>query len=253
MATHQITTANRSQMLSEPRSEAGLYSPNLLARSPWIGLLMVLIGGIIFVTMSINLQLKGPLIQWDAPLARSLPTYSLQHANYMHPITEAGFFIGGWVTTIGAFALLMHFSTWHRWEEFFMVLIGMVGESLIFLAINTSVGRPRPPMQLWHVLTISSFPSGHAEVSVVFFGLLAYFLVPKARSSFLKVLIVVLAVLTMLFIGFCRLMAGGHYLSDVIAGYALGLFWSGIAYTFIELFFAERRRRHGEKGEASQT
>ena len=42
------------------------------------------------------------------------------------------------------------------------------------------------------------------------------------------------AFLTILYIGFCRLYMGGHYLTDVLAGYALGVAWAGLVFTLIE-------------------
>jgi hypothetical protein len=47
----------------------------------------------------------------------------------------------------------------------------------------------------------------------------------------------------MLFIGFSRLFVGGHYLTDVIAGYAVGVAWSGIVYMTIETYFVRRNTR----------
>jgi len=43
-----------------------------------------------------------------------------------------------------------------------------------------------------------------------------------------------------LFIGFSRIFVDDHYLLDVLAGYALGIAWSGLAYTLIELLFKRR-------------
>jgi membrane-associated phospholipid phosphatase len=52
----------------------------------------------------------------------------------------------------------------------------------------------------------------------------------------------------MAFIGFSRLYLGGHYLTDIIAGYALGLAWAGLVFTLIEsLFLNERWSSTGEK------
>jgi undecaprenyl-diphosphatase len=39
----------------------------------------------------------------------------------------------------------------------------------------------------------------------------------------------------MAFIGFSRVFTGDHYLTDVLAGYALGLAWGGLVYTTMEL------------------
>lgn len=250
-AQRNVSIAGRSVTMSQPQSHAGLRTPEVLGRWSWIGLLLLLVGGIAFGVVSFNVLSHGPLTQWDTPISRELPAYSQQHAALLHPLTDAGFFLGGWFVTLGAFFLLLYFSSWRYWEEFFMVLFGMVGESLLFELVNTLIARPRPPTQIWHPLNIFSFPSGHSEATVVFFGLLAYLLVPKVRSGFGKALIVILAIAAMLFVGWSRVFTAGHYLTDVVGGYALGLMWAAISYTFVELYFIQRRKRPGKRGEPS--
>jgi undecaprenyl-diphosphatase len=46
-----------------------------------------------------------------------------------------------------------------------------------------------------------------------------------------------MAVLIVLFVGYARLYLGGHYLTDLIAGYALGIAWAGLIYTLLEKYF----------------
>jgi undecaprenyl-diphosphatase len=77
-------------------------------------------------------------------------------------------------------------------------------------------------------------------MAVLCYGLLAYLLVPKMPSRFWKWLIVIAAIVVILFITFSRLFLGGHYLTDVLAGYALGIAWAGLVYTLIERFFVKR-------------
>jgi membrane-associated phospholipid phosphatase len=61
-------------------------------------------------------------------------------------------------------------------------------------------------------------------------------------SLFWKWFVVIMAVLVIVFIGFSRLILGGHYVSDVVAGYALGLAWAGLIYTLVERFVTPRGR-----------
>jgi undecaprenyl-diphosphatase len=82
---------------------------------------------------------------------------------------------------------------------------------------------------------------------VVFFGLLAYLLVPNLQSAFWKVVVVAVAIFLIIFVGFTRVFTGGHYLTDVLAGYAVGIAWSGLAYTLIELFYQKRRSQNVKK------
>jgi undecaprenyl-diphosphatase len=96
-------------------------------------------------------------------------------------------------------------------------------------------------------LTIPGFPSGHAVTVVVFYGLLAYLLVPRLRSVFWKVVVAAAALLLIVFVGFSRVFTGGHYLTDVLAGYSVGIAWSAAVYTLIELISQKIRNKHVEK------
>jgi undecaprenyl-diphosphatase len=75
------------------------------------------------------------------------------------------------------------------------------------------------------------------------YGLLAYLLVPQLSTRFWKIAISVMAGLVILYIGVSRLFVGDHYLSDVLAGYALGIAWSGLVYTVIE--WIAKKKRNG--------
>lgn len=82
--------------------------------------------------------------------------------------------------------------------------------------------RPRP--LLWErIIPVDpySFPSGHAMVSMVTYGAIAYVLAcefPQQRQQILLVAAILIAA-----IGFSRLYLGVHWLTDITAGYAAGL------------------------------
>jgi membrane-associated phospholipid phosphatase len=80
------------------------------------------------------------------------------------------------------------------------------------------------------------FPSGHSLGSMVGYGLLAYLLVRLVllrRSARLGV--VALAILLVLTIGFSRLYLHAHYLSQVLGGFAFGIFWLSLTITVMEV------------------
>ena len=58
------------------------------------------------------------------------------------------------------------------------------------------------------------------------------------------------ALLIMAFVGFSRIFMGGHYLTDILAGYAVGIAWSGLAYMLIEKYFQQRRIEMSKKNKS---
>ena len=208
-----------------------------------IGLLMFVFGGLVFGGLAYNLRVQGPLIEWDRVLANTLPAIALRSPAYAEGITTAGFYIGNQVLIGFAVLLGIYFVIKRYWQELAMVTIGQVGSTLIFRSLSYYFDRGRPATQIWNFRTIPGFPSGHAIAVVTFYGLLAYLLVPKMPSAFWKVVVVAAALFVIGLVGFCRVFTGGHYLTDVLAGYALGVAWTGVAFTSIELFFQRRRRK----------
>ena len=243
MATNKLVAIHLQGQPLRKNDLVGVRAPRLLAKMPMIGLLMFLFGGLAFGAFYYNLRVQGPLLQWDRMLATTLPAIGLHNPATLKPIMDAGYYLGGWGVIILGLLFGIYFLAKRYWRELALLTIGMAGESLLFLALSNLIGRARPLTQIWIILKIPGFPSGHTMASVVFFGLLAYLLVPKIHSAFGKGFVVVVAILIMLFIGFTRVFTAAHFLTDVLAGYAMGIAWSGVAYTLIEIYFQKRRNQ----------
>ncbi|MCX6085536.1 MAG: phosphatase PAP2 family protein [Caldiserica bacterium] len=121
------------------------------------------------------------------------------------------------------------------------LMLSCAGSELVVFFGKAGFGRPRPPAILAVVTELdASFPSGHANISVALYALGFYLLFRATRSPRLRALWLVLAALFPLLIGFSRLYIGAHYLSDVLAGWSVGLWWSILA---LGAFGFVRRRR----------
>ncbi len=96
--------------------------------------------------------------------------------------------------------------------------------------IGDLVARPRPTSPPIHVYMpengIPSFPSGHVENDLVYYGFLLYLSFTKPvsqwRSRWILIPFQVYAALNILFIGYSRVLEGSHWLNDALAGYLTG-------------------------------
>jgi undecaprenyl-diphosphatase len=85
-------------------------------------------------------------------------------------------------------------------------------------------GRERPPVTLHEVsVGLAAFPSAHATDAAAFFGAAALTLaLAVARHRWVKALLLVGAAALAGLVGLSRLVLAVHWLSDVVAGWALG-------------------------------
>jgi membrane-associated phospholipid phosphatase len=113
-----------------------------------------------------------------------------------------------------------------HYEDGLMILLAVAAGTGFFALIKVLVHRPRPPLEdAVYVQSGFSFPSGHSTVSAALYGTLAYLVIRGMRSEAFKAVIGTLAALLVFAIGFSRVYLGVHYPSDVVAGWAAGIFW----------------------------
>lgn len=227
-----------------------LRTPGWFARWPIIGILLFISGTLVFSSYAYNLQIHGPLIQTDLPIANSLHAVALASPGIVLQLMIFGSFLGREMIVLAGLALGLYFFYKRFWPELAMVIVGLMGGEFLFEVLSRYFDRHRPVFSkpVWEVLTVPGFPSGHSISAVLLYGLLAYLLVPKIPTRFWKAVVILIAILIIAYIGFSRVFTGDHYLSDVLSGYALGLAWGGLVYTSIEWFTkrnSNRLRRPG--------
>lgn len=134
-------------------------------------------------------------------------------------------------------------QTQHRWSVY-LLLIAYVGGQILNRVLKNWFDRPRPSI-VEHVDPVHSmsFPSGHAMISLIVYGSIAYLVARLEPTPGLRRTTWALAAILILGIGVSRMYLGVHYPSDVIAGFIAGLAWLAFvaaAFTAIR-FFASRR------------
>lgn len=113
---------------------------------------------------------------------------------------------------------------WRQWAEALILVIAGVGAIGLNFLLKDVFARARP--ELWErIIDVRyySFPSGHAMISVVVYGIIGYFLATRFKRQ--SGWIISLTALLVTVIGLSRLYLGVHWPTDIIAGYAAGLIW----------------------------
>ena len=101
----------------------------------------------------------------------------------------------------------------------YLLVVGSLGAEAVAQLLKALIHRPRPEVFFGLVSAETySFPSGHAFVPAVLFGIMAGILAAGARW---RAAVVVMAAL----LGFSRVYLGFHYPSDVVAGWGLAVVW----------------------------
>lgn len=108
--------------------------------------------------------------------------------------------------------------------------------TLVFLLnriLKTIVARPRPSVLRLVAEKGYSFPSGHAMVSMGFYGFLIYLVCVNIKNKKVKYPLIVLLGLLILSIGLSRIYLGVHYFTDVIGGFIIAIIYLAVFIKFI--------------------
>lgn len=125
-------------------------------------------------------------------------------------------------------------------------LIANAGGSLLVIVLKAVIRRERPLMEYTRFDAAGfSYPSGHAMMAVIFYGMLAYLLIRTVQTERLRVAIVCITGFVILMVGLSRVYLGVHYISDVAAGFAGGLFWLSACITGLEIYRAKTGEHPG--------
>lgn len=116
------------------------------------------------------------------------------------------------------------------------LLVSMGGGFALNQLLKAVFHRPRPSTALLHQYGLS-FPSGHAMMSMAFYGCLAWLAVQHGRRWGVAGALVVFCLL----IGLTRVYLHVHYPTDVVAGFAAGTAWLVLLRTGIRVFWKEKK------------
>ncbi|HTK33439.1 MAG TPA: bifunctional DedA family/phosphatase PAP2 family protein [Candidatus Paceibacterota bacterium] len=124
--------------------------------------------------------------------------------------------------TIGLI-LTFIFLVKRRWRSAAITILSVMSAMASFSFLKEFFQRARPDNALV-LLTDPSFPSGHATMAAAFFFVCAYLFAPKIQYWVWRESFIVLCAIGATAIGLSRLVLNVHWVSDIVGGWALGLF-----------------------------
>jgi len=139
------------------------------------------------------------------------------------------------ITDLGAAAVLISLAVgagllwrWHirTWRPLLLLASAYAGAWALQITIELLAHRPRPPAALaLDFFSGYAFPSEHATNAAAVYGMLAALLAASTPRWSRKVSVWAIAVGLVLLVGLSRVYLGGHWLTDVFGGFALGAAW----------------------------
>jgi membrane-associated phospholipid phosphatase len=188
-----------------------------------VALAVVTLGGAVVGLLALLLRTSHALVELDRGAAR----WGSVHAGHtsthiLRLITDMGDTPAVPVMAVALVAVELT-RVRSRWLVPFLLAV-MVGNELATVTIKSAVERARPTLNpLAHTLG-PSFPSGHSSTAAAFFAAAALIL-SRRRGRWSRALLAGAAVGLAVAVAASRVLLDLHWVSDVIAGLALGWAW----------------------------
>ncbi len=144
-------------------------------------------------------------------------------------------YLGNWQIIIGLsiIAIIILGLLRKKWEIIFF-LAALISGELIKELLKLLVHRQRPDIRFSLIPENGyAFPSGHAIMSVIFYGMVGYFIYKVCKKLWQKLIVLFTFFIFIFLIGFSRIYLGVHWASDIVAGWLIGF---AILIFFITVF-----------------
>ncbi len=200
---------------------------------------------LLFIVLAVGVQQHAGLVRFDIALAQQLhQALPLPALRIIASLTEVG---DPKLLALAAAVVAGWLAVARHWRQLALWCFTLAGIVLLDESLKACFRRPRPLDGHGYMVASGwSFPSGHAAGSLVFYGLLAHLLLRQIEPGRQRLLIATAAMLVAL-TGLSRILLQVHYLSDVLAGYALAAAWLIACLSMAERWPPRATWRHGSR------
>jgi membrane-associated phospholipid phosphatase len=221
----------RRELKSHPRLAAMLNSrldpTAATGLALTVAFILVLGGAVVGGALFVMVQHNALLARWDMSAAR----WGASHAaagstRFLKDVST----LGGTLVIVAASvvtAVVMYIRT-RRAVVIWFLLVVVGGQSIVSNVTKVLVGRDRPNVDRLTGFSGASFPSGHATAAAATFAAIAL-LLGMGKSHRTKVVLASGAAAIAAAVAATRVLLGVHWLTDVLAGLAMGWAWFAIS------------------------
>jgi undecaprenyl-diphosphatase len=217
----------------------------------WTMLVTLLVAGLVVVGLTAlssevysSVTDDGELAGLDQPvLDAAVATRTPFNQTALTVFTDIGGPVGMPILASALVALMVW--RWKSWSPLVLTLAAAAGSLAMTTVGKHLIGRSRPPRELAvpPFESSPSFPSGHTLNATVIIGVLVYLWLLHLTTQRARWWAVGAGALFVISMGLSRVYLGHHWLTDVIAGWLLGLAWLTVVVTAHRLHLTIRRRR----------
>jgi undecaprenyl-diphosphatase len=147
------------------------------------------------------------------------------------------------LVVVGLYDYVRH----RRREVWLFLLVVVLGEVLLTNGLKVIVDRDRPSVMRLTGASGPSFPSGHSAAAAACWAAMAL-VVTRASGRRARAVAAAVAAFVAVAVATSRALLGVHWLTDIVAGLALGWGW----FTLVAIAFGGRLLRLGEPAERAE-
>jgi len=135
-------------------------------------------------------------------------------------------YLGNWQIIVPLTAIItIYFTLTQQKKQRSILLISTTGNTAIVYALKEIIKAPRPEGAIVTESTYS-FPSGHANIAIAFYGIMIYMVWISNMTKIQKTIATMPIAIFVVLIPYSRIYLGVHYPKDVYAGIIIGIVWS---------------------------
>ncbi|WP_062352219.1 phosphatase PAP2 family protein [Bacillus kwashiorkori] len=124
-----------------------------------------------------------------------------------------------------------------------IVVLAVGGGNVFNQWLKNIISRERP---IGHTYEGYSFPSGHAMLGLLFYGVVFYFLANQLKNTSVRIGLKISLIAIIVLTGLSRIPLREHYPTDVLAGFAIGFSYLVVNIIIYEIWmFRWKNKRPG--------